>query len=132
MNNKKLGNDFEEQFCEELSKHGFWAYNCPTNSYGQPVDVIAVRNGKAYLIDCKVCSTKGFNLSRLEENQLMAMHLFMECGNKGGWFALQVEGEIYMIPYQVLRIELHDNVTRWNNAKIKIVGITLERWLEIC
>ena len=57
MSNKKLGNSFESELCEILSMYGFWCHNLAQNSAGQPADVIAVRNGKAYLIDCKVCST---------------------------------------------------------------------------
>ena len=55
-NNKKLGNDFESRFCEILYSEGFWVHNLAQNSAGQPADVIAARNGKTYLIDCKVCS----------------------------------------------------------------------------
>ena len=81
MSNKKIGNDFEAELCEMLSLYGFWCHNLAVKSEGQPADVIAARNGKAYLIDCKVCSTnKGFALSRMEENQELAMTLWKECG----------------------------------------------------
>ena len=100
LNNKKLGNDFEAELCEMLSLHGFWCHNLAVKSEGQPADVIAARNGKAYLIDCKVCSTnKGFALSRMEENQELAMTLWKECGNGDGWFAILLAGIVYMIPH---------------------------------
>lgn len=39
--NKKNGNYFEEEFCELLALHGFWAHNMAQNQGGQPADVIA-------------------------------------------------------------------------------------------
>ena len=54
MSNKKLGNSFEAELCEILSQHGFWAHNLAQNAAGQPADVIAVKDGEAFLIDCKV------------------------------------------------------------------------------
>ena len=58
MSNKKIGNDFEAELCEMLSLYGFWCHNLAVKSEGQPADVIAARNGKAYLIDCKVALIK--------------------------------------------------------------------------
>ena len=49
-NNKKNGNHFEEEFCELLALHGFWAHNMAQNQVGQPADVIAVKNGIPVLI----------------------------------------------------------------------------------
>ena len=54
--NKKLGNTFEAELCEILFEEGFWAHNLAQNQAGQPADVLAARNGRTYLIDCKVCS----------------------------------------------------------------------------
>lgn len=104
MSNKKLGNAFETELCNILSAHDFWVHNLTQNSAGQPADIIAVRHGKAYLIDCKVCSGKGFALSRMEENQSLSMSLWRECGNGEGWFALKLnDGRIFMVSHN--RIE---------------------------
>ena len=81
MTNKKIGNDFESDFCEILFENGFWTHNLAQNASGQPADVIAARNGKTYLIDCKVCSNRGFALSRMEENQDLSMELWKDTGN---------------------------------------------------
>ena len=100
MNNKTLGNSFEQELCERLSEHGFWTHNLAMNKAGQPADILAVRNKIAYLIDAKVCSSRGFALSRVEENQELAMSLWNARGNGQGWFALKVPtGDIYMIPH---------------------------------
>lgn len=75
MVNKTLGNHFEGELCELLAENGFWAHNLAQNQAGQPADVIAVKNDVAILIDCKVCSNDRFSLSRIEDNQEMAMTL---------------------------------------------------------
>lgn len=96
--NKKLGNDFESEFCGLLSTFGFWVHNMAQNAAGQPADVIAVKNGRAYLIDCKVCSHDVFDMNRIESNQEYSMALWKECGNGKGWFALKLSnGDIYML-----------------------------------
>ena len=96
MSNKKIGNGFEAEFCEKLFQNGYWVHNLAQNASGQPADVIAVRNSVPFLIDCKVCSGKVFNLSRIEDNQRMAMKLWDDCGNGTGWFAVKFGENIYM------------------------------------
>ena len=65
--NKKLGSDFEGRFSQELFKMGFWVHLLTQNSAGQPADIIASRNGKAALIDCKVCEKGYLRLDRVED-----------------------------------------------------------------
>lgn len=130
MNNKKLGNNFEAQLCEILFEEGFWCHNLAQNQAGQPADVIAVKNGKAYLIDCKVCSSKGFALSRIEENQDLSMELWSKCGNGEGWFALLFEEQIYMITHLSM-LELRPYMTYLGGETIRRFGIRLEDWLGV-
>ena len=42
MTNKKLGNDFESDFCEILYKEGFWCHNLAQNQAGQPLSLIHI------------------------------------------------------------------------------------------
>ena len=120
MSNKKIGNDFEAELCEMLSLYGFWCH------------YLAARNGKAYLIDCKVCSTnKGFALSRMEENQELAMTLWKECGNGDGWFAILLAGIVYMIPHFI--IEAFVNSQAYLSPKeIFEYGKPLDKWVKKC
>ena len=132
MNNKTLGNNFEQEFCEKLSEYGFWTHNLAMNKAGQPADIIAVRNKIAYLIDAKVCSSRGFALSRVEENQELAMTLWEERGNGQGWFALKVPtGEIYMIPHICIQ-----GYGRFQSmltfSEIHDIGKPLEKWVAKC
>lgn len=129
--NKKIGNDFESKFCEILFDNGFWAHNLAQNSEGQPADVIAARNGKTYLIDCKVCSNRGFELSRVEENQDLSMSLWESCGNGTGWFALLLPGDrIYMISHGIIK-QVMTEMTYLNEEFIHGNGIPLETWMAM-
>lgn len=129
--NKKLGNTFEQELCELLFDKGFWTHNLAQNESGQPADVIAARNGKAYLIDCKVCSNRKFPLSRMESNQDLSMSLWKECGNGEGWFALKIDEAIIMIPHFVIQAESRVK-SALTEKDIFEDGVSLERWVKKC
>lgn len=131
MNNKQLGNEFEAELCQILYSRGFWVHNLAQNQAGQPADILAIRNKQAYLIDCKVCSGKGFPLSRVEENQKLAMELWKECGNGQGWFALKMGEQVYMIPHiVVMMFALEKSIMSPEN--IFYGGTKLELWVTRC
>ena len=132
MTNKTLGSQFEQELCEKLSEYGFWVHCLAMNKAGQPADILAVKNKIAYLIDAKVCSSRGFALSRVEDNQELAMNLWNERGNGQGWFALKVpNGQIYMIPhftiqaYKALQSSL-------SFGEIHELGKPLGKWVTRC
>lgn len=132
MTNKKIGNDFESQLCELLSSRGFWCHNFAVKKEGQPADIIAVRNGKAHLIDCKVCSTsKGFSLSRVEENQELAMTRWSDCGNGDGWFAFLVDDSVYFMQHCVIA-HLPEGGSYISPVVIMDYGIPFDRWIRLC
>lgn len=128
MSNKKLGNSFESELCEILAAEGFWAHNLTQNSAGQPADVIAVKNGEAFLIDCKVCSQGKFQYSRIEENQDLSMELWHDCGNGYGLFALKFDTAIYMVDRESIRNCSH-NYPAMTAELADMYGYTLEEWL---
>ena len=104
MNNKQAGNKFEREFCEQLARDNFWAHFMGGSKNGQPADIIAVRNENAYLIDAKNCQNDRFPLSRIEDNQDMAMRYWEMCGNNQGLFALNTSRGVYMLPYGVVQV----------------------------
>lgn len=128
MTNKALGNKFEKEFCETLGQYGFWVHNFQQNAAGQPVDVIAVKNGEAFLIDCKVCKKDYFTLSRIEENQDLSMTKWEEVGNNDAYFALLIRNEIWMVKHSEL-MELKESHSRITYEEIRWFGCPLERWL---
>lgn len=130
MSNKKSGNQFEAELCEILAKHGFWVHNLAQNSAGQPADVIAVKNGSAYLIDCKVCSNGRFALNRIEENQALSMELWRDCGNGNGWFALKFGDKILMVSHYLLQL-LGKKNSSITEKMLQVTDLTLEKWLEV-
>ena len=132
MTNKTLGNNFEVELCEKLSEYGFWCHMLNANKAGQPADIIAVKNKIAYLIDAKVCSSKGFALSRVEENQELAMTLWDECGNGQGWFAFKVPtGEIYMLPHICIQA-YKSRQSALSFSEIHELGKPLGKWVTKC
>ena len=131
MINKKIGNEFETTFCEMLYEKGFWVHNLTQNKAGQPVDIIAAKDKKTYLIDCKVCSNDYFNLSRIEPNQHSAMNLWRDCGNLEPWFAIKIENYIFMVTHWNLKA-ISRTHTVLNLNDIATIGITFERWCEKC
>lgn len=132
MSNRKTGSMFEQHFCQILADNGFWAHNLAQNSIGQPFDVIAVKDEKAYAVDCKVCENDTFDLRRIEENQRCAMYLWEDCGNGYGWFALKLSDDrIYMFTIETLtRFSAVKN--RLNKKIIESRGVLLEDWMMSC
>lgn len=129
MSNKKIGNDFENEFCEILSENGFWVHNFAQNQAGQPADVIAVRDGGSFLIDCKVCITGRFRLNRIEENQQSAMQHWVDTGNDEAWFALKIENSIVMMRYSDLML-LKTVQSSLNKSEILKHGVMFEKWVD--
>lgn len=129
--NKKIGNDFEREFCDLLAAEGFWVHNLAMNSAGQPADVIAVRNGKAHLIDCKVCAGNKFSLSRVEENQHFAMDLWRDRGNGYGVFAIKMDEHIYMVDSDVIKYFCKKQ-TSLNERELFSVGEQFKEWVKLC
>lgn len=129
--NRAVGNAFEQELCEKLFDYGFWCHNLKQNNSGQPADVIAVRNKVAHLIDAKDCSANGFDLRRVEDNQITAMQLWEECGNGQGWFALRVDDEVYMLSYSTIMIltKGHSSIPL---SAIPKIAYHLEEWVKKC
>lgn len=131
MNNRTMGNGFEDELCEILSGYGFWAHNLKQSKSGQPADVIAVRNKVSYLIDAKVCSNNEFPLSRIEENQDLAMDLWNECGNGIGWFALKNDSGVFMISHYVMKA-YREKQSSLSAREIVELGQPIEKWVTKC
>lgn len=120
MNNKEIGTAFEREMCNELAKAGYWVhFITPDRSGRQPFDIIAVRYGVAFALDCKTSVRKSFPITRLEDDQITAFEKWGACGNNAGVIAVKYKDEIYMIPYPLLKAKHtvrfleDDEVYRW-------------------
>lgn len=102
--NKKIGSAFERTLCQKLANLGYWVHFLAPDARGaQPFDIIAVKHGVAYAIDCKTCVAATFNISRLEENQFLSFEHWLRCGNTTPIIAVLHGGEIYAIEYDRLK-----------------------------
>ena len=99
MNNKRIGNDFEKEYAEILSQRGYWVtFLTPKKNIGsQPCDLIAIKDNKPLLIDCKTCNTHLFPINRIEENQRQAFKKYIKCGNTDFILAIKYNNIIYEI-----------------------------------
>ena len=130
MINKKLGNDFEQELCQILADAGYWTHNFASRKNGQPADIIAVKNGKAYLIDAKECTREIFSLNRMEYNQELSMGLWIECGNIDPYFALKARNEIYMVAYTTVMELIRKGKKQLNLEDMNKYGTRLATWLN--
>ena len=131
MINTKLGNKFEKELSEILYNAGYWVHLLNQNKNGQPADIIAVKNKKAYLIDAKVCSLEKFAFKRVEENQHLSMQMFIDCGNTTPYFALKARNEIYMLSYKTIRDLIKQGKKQLDFAEINKYSTRLSTWLRI-
>ena len=131
MINKKLGNKLEKELSEILYNAGYWVHLLNQNKNGQPADIIAVKNKKAYLIDAKVCSLEKFAFKRVEENQRLSMQMFIDCGNTTPYFALKARNEIYMLSYKTIRDLISQGKKQLNFEEINKYSTRLSTWLRI-
>ena len=128
MNNKQAGNEFEREFCEILSKDGFWAHLMGGSKNGAHAEIIAVRNEKAYLIDAKDCQNDRFVLSRIEANQDTAMRYWELCGNNQGLFALNTSKGVYMLTYGMVQVLEMADIKSLNMQAIEKYCVRYEDW----
>lgn len=130
-NNKYLGNKFEKELSEILYDAGYWVHLLNQNKNGQPADIIAVKNGKAYLIDAKECTWEIFQFRRMEYNQELSMGLWIECGNTTPYFALKARNEIYMVSYEFIKELAEQGKKQLNLEDMNKYGVRLATWLRI-
>lgn len=105
-NNKKVGNSFEKEMAEILANKGYWVtlLTPKTHVGSQPADLIAVKNNKAMLIDCKTCNKYLFPISRIEQNQIEASKKYLKCGNTEYYIAIKYKEYVYAIPIAIIDV----------------------------
>ena len=113
MSNKKRGSNFEREFASILSAHGFWVRL--DKGYAQTCDIIAGKDNKIYLFECKTCSRDYFDLNRIEDNQDFSRLIFKKCGNEEAWMVYKAKDSIYLSQEPI---------------KKPSEGVRLEGWLQ--
>ena len=103
MNNKRLGTEFEREVVMLLSQQGYWVHFITPDARGsQPFDIIASKDNFPMVADCKTSSTKWFNISRLEDNQLTAFVKWFDTGNKYAFVFIKYNNKVYQIPFRMI------------------------------
>ena len=71
----KLGNATEKFICKTFRRHGYWVYNIPKKTNGQPCDIVAIRGAKSWLVDGKHVEEGkvSFAFDRVEDNQVSSL-----------------------------------------------------------
>ena len=132
MNNKRLGNSFEQELARIFHQHGFWVHCFASKAAGQPVDIIACKNDVGIIIDAKVCSDDVFDTARMEENQRNSMMLFDYCGNSHTYYALKMADDtIYICSGMVLMMHRQEKRVL-NRHDIEKIGVSLDEWFRRC
>ena len=90
----------------------------------QPVDIVAIKNNIATLIECKnLENTSGkFPLSRIESNQWLAYKKLKECHNSNMTLAIYWNNNIYFVNFDLLQFfnksidlkTLEPNIKNWS------------------
>lgn len=104
MNNKQLGTAFERMIVRKLAEEGYWVHFISPDVRGaQPFDIIAAKNGKVLVGDCKTCKDHIFRISRLEENQKLAFEKWVACGNPDPVIFVEYKNSIKILQYSDLK-----------------------------
>ena len=106
----KIGTKSEKDLAKLLRKFGFWNYNMPVKTNGQPCDIVAIRENVPFLIDSKHTAKKpSFSFDRIEDNQKAAMDYminFAHIKNVGFAIYFERDEDWYWMPYtQYLTID---------------------------
>lgn len=104
MNNKSKGNKFEENVAYKLAEKGFWAtLLAGANHTGsQPADIIATKNNKFWIIDCKTLENKTgrFTIDRAENNQIAAYKKLYKVGSYNYFYYIIWQNDVYSVPME--------------------------------
>ena len=107
MSNQAEGAAFEASLRRFLAARGYWVTKLVEGENGAPLDLLAVKSGRALAVECKVCATLRFPLSRVEDNQWRGMRAFQKHAGEAVFALLSPAGEVCVFPYrQVLAAKL--------------------------
>ena len=130
--NRTVGGKFEQELAEILFQNGFWAHVMQQNKAGQPSDIVAAKGKFHTLIDAKVISDgDGFQFSRIEENQKLAMRMFQKRCGELCYFALKLPDEsVWFVSLERLETLRNRGKKRLTEEEIRTQTWSLETWLK--
>ncbi len=109
MKQNEQGRATEKFVVKTLKSHGYWAYNIPNTTNGQPCDIVGIKgiddnNTISWLIDAKHVRKEevSFTFNRIEPNQISALAYAIHYANiKNVGFAIFFDREktLYWLPF---------------------------------
>lgn len=124
MTNKSKGSKFEEDVAWKLSKTGYWVtLLAGANHTGsQPGDIIATKENKFWMIDCKTLESKTgrFTIDRAEENQILAYKKLCKVGSYNYFYYILWNNNVYVVPMEDIihadkSINVNNYIAIWRN-----------------
>ena len=109
----QIGREYEKILAKYLNKKfGFWVYQIPPKTNGQPCDIIALKKKVSFLMDAKHVeeSKVSFTFDRIEPNQITALayaHNFAQIENVGFAIYFERDKTWYWLPYDTF-LYLHN------------------------
>lgn len=104
MDNKSKGNKFEEDVAAKLASQGLWAtvITGAKHTGSQPADIIATKNNKFWIIDCKTLENKSgtFTIDRAESNQIRAYKKLYSVGSYNYFYYILWNNDVYAVPME--------------------------------
>ena len=128
MNNKNIGNTYEEKAAQYMSDQGFYVILVPPNKYGgQPTDIIAVNKRFPVLLDVKHSTDSLFKLDNCRPNQLDAMETFDKRTNGLAGFVIYYNDIPYWLSFPAVKRMLNIG-----QKKVLVTGLlTMDMLLDI-
>ncbi len=104
----KLGTATEKFIAKTLKNYGYWVYNMPKKTNGQPCDIVAIKGGNsflAWLIDGKHVRDEevSFSFNRIEANQISSMnyaHNYAKINNIGFCIFFDRDKQLRWFPFE--------------------------------
>ena len=106
----KLGKATEKLVCKTFKKYGYWCYNIPKKTNGQPCDIVAAKKGGktflVWLVDAKHIETEkvSFTFDRIESNQITSMRYardFSKLENLGFAIFFDRDKQLHWLPFEI-------------------------------
>lgn len=132
---KKLGDATEKFVCKTLRGFGYWVYNMPMKTNGQPFDIVAAKGGVSFLvwlIDGKHVRGEevSFTFARIEPNQISSMayaHDFAKIENIGFAVFFDRDKQLRWFPFEEYRKMAENGQKSVNMNSLELFTEVLKR-----
>lgn len=132
----KYGKATEKFVCKTLRKFGYWVYNIPKKTSGQPCDIVAIKKNITYLvwlIDAKHIRNEevSFTFNRIEPNQIAAMRYARDFSNidacsLGFAIFFDRDKQLRWLPFEIYEKLVKDEVKSVNMNDLRLLSEVLE------